>query len=94
MISRCLNVALVWKTPQSPKKPVASQPLSDESASVHTQSTSASVAPLPLAATSAVALEKYKMPDLRASHIRRIAELKSRGAECLDVVREGGMPRT
>ncbi|KAG6968131.1 hypothetical protein JG687_00003931 [Phytophthora cactorum] len=32
--------------------------------------------------------QKYKMPDLRASHIRRIAELRSRGADISDKVSE------
>ncbi|KAI9983020.1 hypothetical protein PInf_006932 [Phytophthora infestans] len=32
----------------------------------------------------AAKLEKYRMPDLRASHIRRIAELRSRGADMSD----------
>ncbi|KAG2779974.1 hypothetical protein PC129_g7127 [Phytophthora cactorum] len=35
-------------------------------------------------ASVATKLEKYKMPDLRASHIRRIAELRSRGADISD----------
>ncbi|ETM99788.1 hypothetical protein PPTG_18601 [Phytophthora nicotianae INRA-310] len=35
-------------------------------------------------ASVAAKLEKYKMPDLRASHIRRIAELRSRGAAISD----------
>ncbi|KAG6610715.1 uncharacterized protein IUM83_06509 [Phytophthora cinnamomi] len=39
-------------------------------------------------ATVAAKLEKYKMPDLRASHIRRIAELRSRGAD----VSEASLP--
>lgn len=36
--------------------------------------------------SNATKLEKYKMPDLRASHIRRIAELRSRGADISDEV--------
>jgi hypothetical protein len=29
-------------------------------------------------------LEKYKMPDIRASHIRRVAQLRSRGVDVLE----------
>ncbi|KAE9349560.1 hypothetical protein PF008_g6845 [Phytophthora fragariae] len=63
----------------SPKKlSTALNPALDKCASetsFHPVTTSVS------SSTVAAKLEKYKMPDLRASHIRRIAELRSRGAD-------------
>ncbi|KAL3666218.1 hypothetical protein V7S43_009003 [Phytophthora oleae] len=66
----------------SPKKP-ASRPASG----LDKCSSETNVRPSTSTAVS-TKLERYKMPDLRSSHIRRIAELRSRGAD----VSEKGLP--
>ncbi|KAG1692770.1 hypothetical protein DVH05_024385 [Phytophthora capsici] len=96
----CLSKVLRWfeatetsfipprvSTPILPPRMSPKRPVSQPAPGLDKCISETSIRPATSASVS-TKLEKYKMPDLRASHIRRIAELRSRGED----VPETGLP--